>query len=155
MRCLGSLKKTFTEGWIMIRIIPALILCADALADLKQKEIFPLLTVLGAAFGTAAALAAPKTDVPALAVSLLPGLIFLAVSAVSRGQIGAGDALVLFMTGAWTGLNIWRILLISLAGSALFAAVLWMIRQKNGEFPFVPFILAGFAFDTILVFSAG
>lgn len=140
---------------MMERIIPAVILCADSLNDYKNKEIYPVLTIVGAAEGALLKWILPDTDLLVLAASLLPGLLLLAVSAASRGQTGAGDALVFFMTGAWTGRSVWRILLISLFGAAVFAGILWMITRKNEAFPFVPFILAGFLLDTLSYVFAG
>ncbi len=137
------------------RIIPAIILCADSLNDFKNKEIFLLLTIIGAAEGTLMKLIIPETDLLLIAVSFLPGVLLLAVSAVSRGQTGAGDALVFFMTGAWTGPGVWRILLSAFFGAAFFGGILWLMKRKNEEFPFVPFILAGFLLDTLVFIFTG
>jgi len=135
-------------------IIPALILCADTFNDIRHKEIYLYLTAAGTASGLVYDLVSAEAGFTGLIVSLLPGMLFLAVSAVSRGQIGCGDSLVLLMTGTWAGPDIWIIFMTALFFAAIFAGSLWIKKRQNSEFPFVPFILAGFAADTILMKTA-
>ena len=139
----------------MEKLIPLMILCADAAKDLKKKEIFPALTIAGTAAGLAVQIFYYGSAWALAAFSMMPGLLFLALSVLSRGQTGAGDALVFFMTGAWLGADVWRVFLLSLFGSAVFAGILWMIKRKNAEFPLVPFILAAFAADVLMTKFAG
>lgn len=139
----------------MERIIPAVLLLADTVCDIRHKEIYPAATITGAAFGVLSGLLFRNAGVTETVVSLIPGLLLMAVSIASRGQAGAGDALVLLMTGAWTGTSVWRIFAAGLFGAAVFAGVLWIIKRRNAEFPFVPFLLAGFTADTILIIIAG
>ena len=123
--------------WILI-----LVLAADCALDVKQREIFPCLTVLCVVFGLVVRVF--SVSLLSAAVSLLPGGAFYALSAASRERIGKGDALMVFAAGSWTGAR--AAFLGSVAGvflAAAFALVWWMIRRKNSQLPFAPFLAAG------------
>ena len=123
--------------------IPFFVVGADAVSDVRKREIFPLLTAVSAAAGTAAALLETKNITADLFTAMLPGAMLLLVSLISDGQVGRGDALSVFCIGTWVGMwETWAILMIGIFAAAVFSVFLWAVRQKNSEIPFVPFLLA-------------
>lgn len=76
---------------------------------------------------------------------ILAGVLVIAVSVVSRGQIGMADGMVFLITGLY--LNIWQnlaLLLVSLILLAVPAAVFFLKQQKERELPFLPGVFLGF-----------
>lgn len=75
------------------------------------------------------------------------GVTFLAVSLLTKGAVGMGDGWILLALG--TMLSMWEMLI--MLGIALFLASVWALillvlfkKNKNTEFPFVPFLLLGY-----------
>lgn len=122
-------------------IIPAFVMGADALLDIRQKEIFPLLTLTGAAAGAVYTLLHGSDLSFTLLLALIPGLLLIAGSFFTKGQIGAGDGLVLLLIGAWTDpWTVWEILFFAILMAAVFAVIWWILHRRNDEIPFVPFL---------------
>lgn len=125
--------------------IPLIILGADSICDLRRLEIFPLLTLAGIAAGIPLRLLGGLVTAPELIFALLPGAVVLTGSVLTRGQIGRGDALAIFMIGAWADLwLVWEVVLFGTFAAAAFCVLLWSFRRKNEEIPFVPFLFAAF-----------
>lgn len=78
---------------------------------------------------------------------LLVGIFMYAVSRLSRGQVGTGDALVYFVTGLALGFmrNV-ELLMISLFLASIVALVLVVVRRvgKHYTLPFIPFTAVAF-----------
>lgn len=82
----------------------------------------------------------------ALVFSLIPGILFWMISFVTREKVGYGDGWVLLMIGVFAGfLRCFLTLLIGLVLESVILLVLLMLHkiQKDGEVPFVPFLLLG------------
>lgn len=127
----------------MDMIIPFLVMGADCACDIRKREIFPFLTLVGILSGVLFRLAGTHTSCSNLLFALFPGCVVLAGAILSGGQIGKGDALVIFMVGAWTDMwTAWQTLLFGSLFTAAFAMILWIIRRRNEEIPFVPFLFA-------------
>ena len=82
----------------------------------------------------------------------LTGVIFLAVllavSWLSRGKMGMGDAKLLGVTAMTAGWNYtFQVLVLAMALSLVYSLFLLLICRKSvkTEFPFVPFLTAGMA----------
>lgn len=87
-----------------------------------------------------------ETGVLAAALSLLPGLGFFLLSFFSGEKVGYGDGWALLMIGLFLGA--YRCFLILFAGllmESVTAIALLALRkiQKDGEIPFLPFLLLG------------
>lgn len=162
----------------LAEIIPAIILAADSWRDIRSKKIFAWLTLAaggcgavmnflesvwmtgtlagkwsGTAFqglsGTGAA------AVFGVCLSLVPGLLLIAVSMATEGKVGMGDGIAVCMIGGWTGF--WCAL-ISLLGALALVAGLGMMEciiramsengpvmiSRNRAVPFIPFLLCGY-----------
>jgi leader peptidase (prepilin peptidase)/N-methyltransferase len=75
------------------------------------------------------------------------GLVLAAVSGITGGRIGPGDAVIFIMTGIYLGFwgNI-ELLMISLYMAAAVAIVMLLIMKREWDFkiPFAPFVLAAY-----------
>lgn len=79
-------------------------------------------------------------------IGMIPGLVWLAFSRISKDKMGEGDGLLLM--GLGMGLGIERISLVLVAAlflNALAAGILLAVKKADGKtrIPFVPFITAG------------
>jgi len=80
-------------------------------------------------------------------ISLVPGIIFLVISKVTKESMGYGDGIIVLVMGSYISIA-------KLVGSlilALILAAIWSIvllvffrKKKQEEFPFVPFVLLGY-----------
>lgn len=80
------------------------------------------------------------------AASLLPGLLLMFFSYLTKGGLGLGDALVVLGLGLFfRGEELFIILFMSMGLAMLWAGILF-IKGRNGKqsFPMLPFLLAGY-----------
>ena len=85
------------------RILWIVLLGVNSLQDMRKREICLKFTLLAAVLGTVWQLVGKNTDPRALASGLIPGLFCLISSLISRGQMGAGDGLVVCTGGICLG----------------------------------------------------
>ncbi len=88
-----------------------------------------------------------KIAVPDILLSVVPGVIFILISIVTRGKIGLGDGIVLTAAGIGQGITeMFFTELIALMISAIFGIILILTKKASPKtaLPFIPFILAGF-----------
>lgn len=119
--------------------------------DLKKRSVY--IGVLIPFLITGAALFILKGQVGEGIIGMAPGLLLLLISFATKGAFGAGDALVLIVTGSFLGIgrNI-SLFFLSLILSALFSIGLMVFGKckKEKEFPFVPFVFAAFVLGVFL-----
>ena len=135
------------EGSMSTVLFPLMIvLGADTVRDLRKKEIYPVLTLLCAAEGVVYTAGICRTQAVWILCAAAPGILVLLISHFSDGQIGKGDALVLWAVGMWTDFGtVWAALFCGTLMAAAFSSAVWLIRRGNREIPFVPFLTAGLA----------
>lgn len=86
------------------------------------------------------------SDLPDILLSLLPGIILLAIGLITRQSVGYGDGIIFMTTGAGIGSGyIVLLVFISFVLSSFYALFL-ISKKQSGKtaIPFVPFILSGF-----------
>ncbi|MGI6069553.1 MAG: hypothetical protein ACOYBE_03905 [Blautia sp.] len=79
-------------------------------------------------------------------VSLIPGLLFVVISAGTRESLGAGDAAAVLELGLFLTIEALCLLLaVSMTLIMIWAGILW-IKEPNRRkaFPMIPFLLAGY-----------
>ena len=161
-------RKRDEYGMIMAETaVTGSLLIANAVRDIRKREILLLPTILVLTGGVirGAVSAGPEMweCLPSLFSSLLPGGVLLLLSVASSGKIGFGDGLTVCAAGIWCGpgsilLSLFlALLMVPAAAGVLWAASGVRHRQKkpSGEFPFIPFLLAGFILSQILLEGAG
>ncbi|MDD3217592.1 MAG: A24 family peptidase [Lachnospiraceae bacterium] len=81
-----------------------------------------------------------------LAAGVVPGVILLVISYLTREKIGYGDGWGVAMLGWYVGIwNIVQMLSVALLLSAVYALGLLVIKKvpRDKEIPFLPFLLVG------------
>lgn len=138
-----------------VEILLFLFLGVCALWDGIKKEI-PLAVVW---IGILTAIILHRVDAASeetwvtMGISLLPGIMFWMISFMTKEKVGYGDGWVLIMIGLFAGLiRCFLILLTGLIAESVILLILLIFRKvnKDGEVPFVPFLLLGLGVITWL-----
>jgi leader peptidase (prepilin peptidase)/N-methyltransferase len=119
-----------------------LINCA---VDIKKKEILIKFTVLYGFIGLVIKILT-GFDGKDFLLSMLPGIICMMLSFLTKEQIGLGDAWILLATGCCIcSRDLFLVCMFALAGVGMAALFLFVVLHKKGtyEVPFVPFVFAG------------
>lgn len=125
--------------WVVLLsvLIPA------ALRDLFEKQVHIFICLAGFLAGVVARLVGFGDDFTTF-YGIIPGVVLLLTSVISREAIGYADGLVMIAIGMTTGIEAGlAILLYSLVFSSV-VSLLLLVTKKAGrstELPFVPFIL--------------
>lgn len=136
---------------MIVYILMLIVMLALSVQDIKNKEISGKLLITGAiisCLGAVMGVLGNKMSIPDVALSLLPGIGLLALSFVTRQQIGYGDGLVALILGPALGIEMLAIgMLIAFFGSGVFSLILLSIKKakRKSRIPFVPFITFGMA----------
>lgn len=80
---------------------------------------------------------------------MIPGMLCVFLSLVTRQALGYGDSLLILICGASLGLTqCMQVIMIAFAGAGIWAVLQILFRKADGgkEFPFVPFLLVGAVF---------
>lgn len=118
--------------------------------DLKRREISLGITAIVAVILTARQLSAVFAGQVSLFLGfsgVLIGIVLMAVSIVSRGQIGVGDGILFVVSGMLLGLYENIVLLFLSLITASFVGVGLLILRKGSrkdKLPFAPFVFAGY-----------
>lgn len=116
----------------------------NSIRDLKRREIFLLPTLILTAAGIIYRFVILQDSLPEVAASLLPGLCFLALAFLLKGQIGGGDAFAILSLGAWNSSDLTLLALCAgLLASTVVSIVLLARGSRRKEIPFLPCLLAG------------
>lgn len=134
-----SIGKFFLWQWVVLLsvLIPA------ALRDLFEKQVRIFICLAGFLAGVVARLVGVGDDFTAF-YGIIPGMVLLLSSVISKEAIGYADGLVMIAIGITTGLEAGlSILLYSLVLSSLVSLILLATKKakRTTELPFVPFIL--------------
>lgn len=125
------------------------VLIVSAISDIRKKEV-PLWEILGCGAVSAASAAGAalkgEWDIPGILLSLLPGLIMILISRVSREQIGYGDGLLALASGPALGIyDLGLGIVAALFLSGIVSAMLIVFKRagRRMSIPFVPFMALG------------
>lgn len=128
------------------------ILAIQSFFDIKKKEIPVLVTIAGVAAGALCEIGKGNFIVTQPR-SLIPGILCLIFSKVSREALGYGDSLLICMMGLYLqaggiiSICMWAFIL-----AGIVALFLFIFAKKKGkyEMPFVPFLLAAYVMEVIV-----
>lgn len=83
--------------------------------------------------------------------SMIPGIILLLLSIITKENIGYGDGLTVAVLGLWTG--IWFSFYVLCVGLMLsgICAVIYLIKKKRETIPLIPFLLIGM--EVVLIYA--
>ena len=119
----------------------------SGLEDLYKREIHTGRSMLFAGTGLLFSLLLGRNLIE-IGQALLPGLVFLALSKISRGSVGMGDAIYLLVCAAYTDLErlLWMIafsLLLSAVGALCIIArgTFQCTKMKYKTIPYLTFMI--------------
>ncbi len=141
-----------------IRIIRFVIvmglLSFEAVIDLKRREINIVFPIITGVFSVVFMLLSDDVSVASSLIGLAEGVLLIALSFITDGQIGSGDGIILAATGLMLG---WKDNLIMFFFSCLISAFvaigLMGIKKadKKTKIPFIPFMVPGFFLSVFLM----
>ena len=128
-----------------------LLLSGNAICDLRRREISLMYSAAFAGIGICMSVMHGRRPAELL-YSVIPGLILMLFSVITRGGIGFGDGIVVSVMGLF--LN-WQetaaVCGIGLMLSATGAGIWFAIRRRRKDtLPFLPFLLAGYVTAMLL-----
>lgn len=136
----------FKNNLIMTVIILIwLFLCS--FQDIRKKKIHIILIGAGCLCILLYSFVLADVSIISRLAGLSLGIFMLLINLVTRGQIGAGDGLIVSIMGMGLGFaQMAFILANSLFGSAVFAIGLIIFRKagRKRAIPFIPFLLIGY-----------
>ncbi len=136
------------------RLTALMMLALCSYTDIKKRKVMMPVIWTAETVSLVIHLICRDTGCREFIISLIPGILLLAVSRLTKGKIGEGDAFVIMALGIMTG---WqssvRTLMNGLVSASLFG--IYLIFKNNGKkdikLPLVPFILCGY----IIMLGAG
>lgn len=135
-----------------LKIFFSLYLLVLAAADIRKRELSGWSIAAGAIFVPVALLINPEYSVWDCLLGIIPGVIFIITSVVTKGQIGMADAVLLVIIGLVKGLSGCIVILsAALVLVAVFSGILLVLGRANRKtsVPFIPFLFLG---DLFLIF---
>ena len=128
-----------------------LLLSGNAICDLRRREISLLYSAAFAGIGICMSVMHGRGPAELL-YSVIPGLVLMLFSVITRGDIGFGDGIVVFVMGLFLS---WQetatVCGIGLMLSATGAGIWFAIRRRRKDaLPFLPFLLAGYVTAMLL-----
>ena len=150
MRGLRYVEK---EADMIANFLAGACLLTCAVTDIRKKMIYPLLLLPFLISGILWQFMSRSRGVMDIAGGMFIGIVLLITSFLTRGKVGAGDGLLLMVTGVLLGtLENMRLLTVASVLTAVFSMVLLMTRRcrRDTELPFVPFLFAAFIIGHVL-----
>lgn len=131
-------------------IILFVYLLAMSVYDIRKREIQMKVTAVAAVLllaGQVSRIVQGELSWYWILGGVVPGLIIIAISWCTRGQIGIGDGIIFIVSGIFLGFYENEVLLfLSLLFSAAAGGILVLLKRmgRKDAFPFVPFVCAGY-----------
>ena len=151
-------KMRLGEIALYIKSLVFLLLMICSLSDLKSRLVDGSILSLFGLLDLLLNLTSQGMGLYPVAIGIVPGLGLLMLNKLTKGAIGAGDGIVILVTGIFLGFwGTFRLLTISTGMAAVFAAILMIVlkKGKSKEIPFVPFVFVSFLIQSALGFGVG
>ena len=131
----------------IVHICLIIILGVICVFDIKRKKIPVYMLIVLAAAGIISNFTVGEFDIEKRIIAMLPGMILLIVSMITKQQIGYGDGMIILIMGLYIDIDdILSIVLSSFLLSSIAAIILMTVfkKKKNFEMAFSPFLLIGY-----------
>ena len=131
----------------IVHICLIIILGVICVFDIKRKKIPVYMLIILAAAGIISNFTVGEFDIEKRIIAMLPGMILLIVSMITKQQIGYGDGMIILIMGLYIDIDdILSIVLSSFLLSSIAAIMLMTVfkKKKNFEMAFSPFLLIGY-----------
>lgn len=142
----------------IVHICLIIILGVICVFDIKRKKIPVYMLIVLAAAGIISNFTVGEFDIEKRIIAMLPGMILLIVSMITKQQIGYGDGLIILIMGLYIDIDdILSIVLSSFLLSSIAAIILMTVfkKKKNFEMAFSPFLLIGYGLVKGVYFICG
>lgn len=133
------------QMWSQAVVMGMLTLCSAE--DIKKKQICLNRVLFFGILGILFHMLWRMQSIENLLLGMSVGVVLLFLSVLTGGRIGAGDAVLLIVTGIYLGLE----KNLELFFSGLFLCSIWALgllvlrkRNRKDSIPFVPFLLAAY-----------
>ena len=133
-------------------VIWMILLIIQAICDIKWKRIPLVLNMMGAALGLCYCILSQRAWIDIL-WGLVPGVVCLCYSIISRETLGLGDSLTMCALGLVIDIKHMLLIMMIAFGLAAFGGMFILVvfqKKRNYEIPFVPFLLMGFLIDVVI-----
>lgn len=120
-----------------------LFLARLSLEDIREKRISVKRVMIGALAAVICRLIVGQASGIAIVGSLIPGIVLLLLSVMTKESIGKGDGIVVMMLGLWIGGQMTFLVVCLAVWAAGIFAMVCLIRKKRELIPFVPCLLMG------------
>lgn len=142
----------------IVHICLIIILGVICIFDIKRKKIPVYMLIILAAAGIISNFTVGEFDIEKRIIAMLPGMILLIVSMITKQQIGYGDGMIILIMGLYIDIDdILSIVLSSFLLSSIAAIILMTVfkKKKNFEMAFSPFLLIGYGLVKGVYFICG
>ena len=142
----------------IVHICLIIILGVICVFDIKRKKIPVYMLIILAAAGIISNFTVGEFDIEKRIIAMLPGMILLIVSMITKQQIGYGDGMIILIMGLYIDIDdILSIVLSSFLLSSIAAIILMPVfkKKKNFEMAFSPFLLIGYGLVKGVYFICG
>lgn len=142
----------------IVHICLIIILGVICVFDIKRKKIPVYMLIVLAAAGIISNFTVGEFDIEKRIIAMLPGIILLIVSMITKQQIGYGDGMIILIMGLYIDIDdILSIVLSSFLLSSIAAIILMTVfkKKKNFEMAFSPFLLIGYGLVKGVYFICG
>ena len=142
----------------IVHICLIIILGVICVFDIKRKKIPVYMLIILAADGIISNFTVGEFDIEKRIIAMLPGMILLIVSMITKQQIGYGDGMIILIMGLYIDIDdILSIVLSSFLLSSIAAIILMTVfkKKKNFEMAFSPFLLIGYGLVKGVYFICG
>lgn len=140
----------------IVHICLIIILGVICVFDIKRKKIPVYMLIILAAAGIISNFTVGEFDIEKRIIAMLPGMILLIVSMITKQQIGYG--MIILIMGLYIDIDdILSIVLSSFLLSSIAAIILMTVfkKKKNFEMAFSPFLLIGYGLVKGVYFICG
>lgn len=131
------------------KVLLLFILAGVAYEDCKEKQISLYVPLAAAILGMVLHLCFRELTLTDIFLGIAVGIILLLIAWISGGSVGAGDGVMLMVSGLFLGFwgNL-ALLMMALGMVSMVALFLVVIKRKgrNYRLPFLPFLLAAYLF---------
>ncbi len=142
----------------IVHICLIIILGVICVFDIKRKKIPVYMLIILAAAGIISNFTVGEFDIEKRIIAMLPGMILLILSMITKQQIGYGDGMIILIMGLYIDIDdILSIVLSSFLLSSIAAIILMTVfkKKKNFEMAFSPFLLIGYGLVKGVYFICG
>ena len=131
---------------MILHILLCMYLAVYTIMDIRNREIWWPLSPVMALLALIFHIISPDLSVPECLLGLLPGIMLLGLSRLTRESIGSGDCVTVAVCGMAVGLrSVFHLFFLAMILAACWS-VLILVRKRTRAFretfPFIPFLLA-------------